>query len=144
MNPPPDIRRTLPHELADVNAWYAQVDFKPSSAHDFVALARIDGVAAGLGRVVATGDDTAELGGMLVFPAFRGHGLSKAIIDFLIHSTDFNVLYCLPFAELEALYQSAGFVRVPANAAVPPPVLEKHQWCKQFYPKPVLLMVRER
>ncbi|MES2298666.1 MAG: GNAT family N-acetyltransferase [Pseudomonadota bacterium] len=138
------LRRAEPGELEWINARYAQVDFLPSSDADLVALATLDGVPAGLGRIVPVGADAGELGGMLVFEQFQGCGLARRIIDFLLQQTRYATLYCLPFAELEDLYASMGFARAPAGADLPDHVAHKYRWCNEHYPKPVLLMQRAR
>ncbi len=132
------------HELAGVNAHYAAIDFVPCGVHDLVVLAEVDGQWAGLGRLVPVGPEVAELGGMHVFPAFQGRGLTKRLIAFLIAQSRHRTLYCLPFAELEALYRAAGFHRLDPADAVPRQISDKLAWCKRFYPKPVLLLKRER
>lgn len=124
------------------NSRYAEVDFLPSPASDFLAVAEIDGVAAGLGRLSEVAPGIGELGGMYVFPEHRGAGIARWLIQFLISESDFGTLYCLPFAHLEGLYRSAGFRPCPPEPSVPGKVLEKHAWCNSHYSGPVLLMCR--
>ncbi len=135
------LRRSRPEELDWINARYGEVDFKPSERGDVIAIAEADGCPAGVGRVVPMAPGVGELGGMLVFDAYRGTGLSKQIIGFLQQQAGMPTLYCLPFAELEGLYRSMGFAPATADEAVPEPVAAKHRWCNAFYPKPVLLLV---
>ncbi|SFL59566.1 GNAT family N-acetyltransferase [Rugamonas rubra] len=129
-------------DLAWANARYADIDFLPSKAADLIAIARVDGVAAGLGRVVAVADGEGELGGMYVLDGFKGLGLARRIIAFLRDNSGCHTLYCLPFAELAALYQSMGFAPVANDTAVPAAVAAKHRWCNSHYGKPVLLLRR--
>ncbi len=129
-------------DLAWVNARYAGIDFVPSPPADLVIIASCEGEPAGLGRVVPLAPGIGELGGMLVFEQFQGRGLAKAIIASLCALPGFDTLYCLPFAELEAMYAAMGFVRAADDGAVPPQVSKKYSWCKQHYGKPVLLMRR--
>lgn len=136
------IRTALPGELEWINRRYAEINFLPSAADDFQAVAEIDGRPAGLGRVVPAGARAGELGGMVVFDGFRGTGLSKKIIAFLAAAQDFDCLYCLPFAKLESLYAGFGFRRLADTSGVPDTVLEKYRWCAQFYAEPVILMGR--
>jgi len=140
MQPPAPlaIRPARPDELAWVNQRYAEVDFVPSTPQDRIAIAEIDGVPAGIGRVVPVGDRAGELGGMLVFPAFRRRGVAQRIVAWLLALPDFDNLYCLPFAELEGLYGALGFCRIDD---APEDVITKHRWCNEHYPQPVLLMV---
>lgn len=137
---PLSIRLATPGELAWINARYAEVDFVPSGAHDIIVIAAVDGVAAGLGRVVPAGPGIGELGGMLVFDQFKGHGLARRLIARLQELPQFEILYCLPFARLEGLYASMGFARAADGPDLPPQVSKKYRWCSGHYPEPVLLM----
>ena len=139
---PPAIQLAGPEQLAWVNARYAEVDFVASNANDLVVIASIGGTPAGQGRVVPLGAGAGELGGMLVYEAFKGRGLARDIIASLCALPGFDVLYCLPFAELESLYASMGFSRTADDASVPPQVSQKYRWCNAHYGKPVLLMKR--
>lgn len=134
------LRTAAPGELAWINERYRAIDFLESVASDFIVVAEVDGKAAGLGRIVRVEARVGELGGMIVFDEFRGTGVSKKIIGLLAATTDFDLLYCLPFARLEALYAAFGFRRVADVAGVPAKILDKSNWCAQFYPQPVLLM----
>lgn len=135
------LRSALPTELAWINERYRDIDFLASGASDVIAVAEADGKVAGLGRIVPITARVGELGGMVVFDAFRGAGVAKKIIGFLAETRDFDLLYCLPFSKLEALYASFGFRRVTDVAGVPAKALEKYNWCAEVYPEPVLLMV---
>lgn len=139
---PASIRLAQAADLAWINARYAEIDFVPSDANDLVVIASVDGVAAGQGRVVPVGPRAGELGGMLVYDAFKGRGLARDIIASLCALPGFDVLYCLPFAELEGLYASMGFAQTPDDAGVPQHVAQKYRWCNEHYDKPVLLMKR--
>jgi GNAT superfamily N-acetyltransferase len=146
-----EIERIKPAQLDWVNKRYREVDFLPSDAADIVVLARVDGEPAGLGRLSIAGDEFgaepgaefAELGGMYVFDAYRGAGVSRPIIDQLIRAAGPRRLYCLPFAELHGLYSGFGFRTLERPDGVPAKVAEKYRWCNRFYAKPVLLMLRE-
>ena len=133
-----NLRVALPHEADWINARYAAVQFMPSDlTRELVVVAEIDGVAAGLGRLVPYGE-VYELGGMLVFEEFRGRGVARAIIDELLRRADRDV-YCIPFADLTALYESAGFVRANEDDA-PIAIREKLAWCRQTYDRAVTLL----
>lgn len=134
------LRQAGLNDLPWINARYCEVDFVSSDESDVVAIAEVDQTPAGLGRIVPVADGTGELGGMYVFNEFRGQGVATAIIDFLISQTSLKRLYCLPFAELEDLYRSLGFERVPATEQVPAKVADKHRWCNAHYGREVLLM----
>ena len=137
------IRLASADQLAWVNARYAEIDFVPSPPSDLVMIASCGGESAGLGRVVPLAPGIGELGGMLVFDRFQGRGLAKAIIASLCALPGFATLYCLPFAELEAMYAAMGFARVADDGTAPPSVTKKFRWCNQHYGKPVLLMRRD-
>ena len=129
-------------ELAWANDRYAEVDFLPSSTTDFIAVALVDGKPAALGRVTEVAPRTGELGGMYVFPGFRGLGIAKHLIDYLVAECGLEALFCLPFDHLANLYASAGFLPHSGDTPVPDKVQSKHAWCNAHYPDPVLLMVR--
>lgn len=136
------LRWADPAELSWINERYAAVDFVPSTAADRIAVIEADGVPAGLGRVVPLAPGIGELGGMLVFDRFKGLGLARRLVAFLLGLPEFHTLYCLPFAELEALYASMGFAQTPLDAGMPRHVADKYRWCNEHYGKPVLLMMR--
>ncbi|RNF82184.1 GNAT family N-acetyltransferase [Montanilutibacter psychrotolerans] len=136
------VRWLTASELEWANSRYAEVDFLPSPASDLVAVAELNGTAAGLGRVTHIAPGIGELGGMYVFPEHRGVGASKSLIQFLISQSNLATLYCLPFEHLDGLYQAAGFKPCDPGPSVPGKVMEKHAWCNARYPDPVLLMCR--
>ena len=126
-------------EFQWINDRYAEVRFQPSDlAEEIVVIASIDERPAGLGRLVPIDEDAWELGGILVFEEFRGRGVARAIVGELLGHTNSTHVYCIPFAELESFYASAGFARTDD---APPEVLEKFAWCRRKYEKPVLLMI---
>jgi GNAT superfamily N-acetyltransferase len=124
-----------------INERYASVHFQPSDlARDLVVVAELDGVAAGIGRLVPAGADACELGGMLVFEEFRGRGIARAIIEELLRHADGRAVYCIPFAELEPIYSASGFVRREPHEGLPPYVREKLDWCAREIQRDVILM----
>lgn len=136
------LRTATPNETHWINQQYASVGFLPSDlAHETVVIAELDGERAGLGRLVPAGENAAELGGMLVLDGFRGRGVARAIVDELIRRAGSAEIYCIPFADLEALYGAAGFQRVDVEGA-PPKVREKYEWCVREYGRDVALMKR--
>lgn len=143
-NPAFTLRPLAASELAWTNARYAEVDFVPSTEHDFGLLLSCGGTPAGIGRIVPLGDGAGELGGMLVFDAFKGRGLARELVAGLCALPGFDVLYCVPFAELEGLYASMGFAATQDGPGVPPAISKKYNWCLGHYPKPVILMKRSR
>lgn len=135
---------TVDHEsLAWVNDIYTEVDFHPSRLEDeMVVIARLDGRRAAIGRLVYLPDGSAELGGIVVLPEFRGKNISRAMIAHLIRCAGERPLYCLPFSKLEPLYASFGFERIKNDASVPQRLKEKLTYCAEHYDEDVLLMKR--
>jgi GNAT superfamily N-acetyltransferase len=136
------IRRLDPAELAWANERYAEIDFLASPATDFIAVAHSGGTPVALGRVSQVSATAGELGGIYVFPEFRGLGIAKRLVDFLVHQCGLETLFCLPFERLHGLYILAGFALQPIDATVPEKVLGKHAWCNSHYGERVLLMSR--
>jgi GNAT superfamily N-acetyltransferase len=134
------IRATRPDELDWVNQRYAEIDFVPSTLDDLIAIAEVDGVRAGLGRIVTVGQH-GELGGMYVLEPYQGLGLARRLVEWLTEQRGHLPLWCLPFSELKDMYGSFGFLPSGGEDA-PAAVLKKHRWCNEHYPKPVLLLQR--
>lgn len=134
------LRTARPEETGWINEQYAKVRFIPSDpAHETIVIAELDGVRAGIGRLVDAGEGACELGGMFVFDEFRGRGVARAIVDELLRRADGRTVYCIPFADLEELYAAAGFRRIEADG-VPRKVEEKLEWCAREMGRPVILM----
>jgi N-acetylglutamate synthase-like GNAT family acetyltransferase len=135
------LRRATEADEEWINAAYAEVHFQPSDlARDLVIVADLDGVHAGIGRLVPAGETACELGGMLVFDAFRGRGAARAIIDELLRHADGREVYCIPFADLEPIYTKAGFARRGRDGTLPAHILEKLDWCAREMTRVVILM----
>ncbi len=96
-------------DLKAINERYAEIDFVPSHAGELIVLASIDEKIIGQGRVVGIDANSGELGGIYVFPGNEGLGIARKVVDFLIKNSDFSMLYCLPFAELEGFLLLYGF-----------------------------------
>jgi GNAT superfamily N-acetyltransferase len=129
---------TADHDWIDDR--YARVHFIPSDfARDTIVVAEMDGAPVGMGRLVPAGEGACELGGMYVEDAQRGRGVARAIIDELIRLAGNRDIYCIPFADLTALYAAAGFAPSdPASAT--DHVREKLAWCKREHERPVVLL----
>lgn len=136
------VRALQDTELAWANDCYARVQFQPSGIDDFIAVAEVDGVKTGLGRLVRLDEATAELGGIYVLPAFRGRHLARRIVDFLLRESPYRRLYCIPFAHLIDFYRGFGFEPVAADAEIPCAVAEKLNWCSAQYRASVGLLLR--
>jgi N-acetylglutamate synthase-like GNAT family acetyltransferase len=138
------LRTATPDDAGWIDEQYEEAGFIPSDlASDVVVIAELDGTRAGLGRLVPVGDHAFELGGMFIRDAFRGRGVARAIVDELIRRATGAELYCVPFADLETLYASAGFLRVDRDR-VPEKVQEKLDWCAREIDRAVILMRYQR
>lgn len=136
------IRKLEQAELTWANERYAEVDFLPSTTADLVAVVLMDGEPAALGRVTDLGSEVGELGGMYVFPRFRGLGIARQLIEYLVAECCIGTLFCLPFEPLQDLYASTGFSLHSGGGNVPERILRKLAWCNSHYPERVLLMFR--
>jgi N-acetylglutamate synthase-like GNAT family acetyltransferase len=135
------LRQATAADSGWINAAYADVHFQSSDlSRELVIVAELDGERAGLGRLVPAGEEACELGGMLVFDAFRGRGVARVIIDELLRHANGRAVYCIPFADLEPIYERAGFRRRARRDDVPEYVKEKLEWCEREIRRPVILM----
>jgi GNAT superfamily N-acetyltransferase len=134
------IRRITPAELAWVNAQYSSIDFVLSTESDFTVVAEIDGVKAGLGRIVQVDLVSGELGGMFVLPEFRGHSIATRLVEFLLEYNEYPNLFCVPFKHLEMFYQRFGFLPVDPSLSLPSKIAQKTSWCKTTYKTPVTVL----
>lgn len=127
-------------ELDWINEQYKEIEFLPSLPRkDRVALASIGSKWAGMGRLVPLEKGAYELGGIYVLPSFRGEGVARMIVEFLVHQSNGD-LYCLPFSHLAEFYCSFGFQRVDT---APTEVIEKHRWCNETYSEDVWILMKK-
>lgn len=140
------INVALPGDIGWIDARYREAAFKPSVFDDeLIAIARVDGRKAGLGRLQPVEGGIAELGGIYVDENYRGLGLARKIVEFLVvNSRDYRRIFCLPFSGLEGFYGEFGFHRCGDSLEIPAAVSDKHAWCNATYPEKVLLLVLER
>lgn len=128
-------------DLEWVNGKYKEINFKESAEGDFILKALCNGKPAGLGRLVRVDQSNGELGGIYVFPEFRGKKIAEVIVSTLIQNNPYVNLWCIPFEPLENFYRKFGFTGVTSQE-VPSEISEKVTWCEGRYPDPAILLVR--
>lgn len=144
MNASVSVRLATSEEIGWINSRYDEVGFVPSEiSTEKIVIAEVGGEKAGLGRLVQITEDDAELGGMLVFENFRGHGIAGKIVELLLQqSRSYKRVFCIPFEHLNEFYGRYGFSKLePDTIDIPPKVKEKHEWCNQNYEHRTLLLV---
>ena len=136
------VRAASRADIEWINHRYKEVDFVPSIfEREVIAVAEYEGQRAGLGRLVTLDENNAELGGMYVFEPYRGKGIAKEIVQFLLNKGHlFQTIYCIPFEKLIHFYTQYGFVACSNLGAVPRELISKYQWCQQQYPQPTALL----
>ena len=104
-------------ESPRINERSKEIGFVTSN---LVAVAEHQGSRAAFGRLVPVNADCAESGGIYVLPEFRGLGIGKEIVSYLLRQgMTYKKIFCLPFAHVEQLYVGLGFRRCdPAQASV--------------------------
>lgn len=130
-------------EIEWINHCYDEVEFVRSTFDkEEIAVAEVNGEKAGLGRLVKVDGKNRELGGMYVFEIFRGQGIAKKIVEFLLEPTlTSQTIYCLSFEHLVPFYKQYGFRPCTNFEEVPKELLEKYLWCKEKYLRPTALLV---
>lgn len=147
MNTTISVRQAKSEEIDWINSRYDKVGFVHSDINcETIAVAEVNRQRAALGRLVQVTSTDAELGGMLVFEEFRGLGLARQIVAFLLqHAGAFEHVFCLPYAHLRAFYEECGFHAFNQDEIeVPKKIQEKHSWCNQTYEHTTLLLVLVR
>lgn len=141
----PKVRVAEKEEIEWINNCYDQVEFIHSHfENEVIAIAEFSGEKAGLGRLVKVDENNLELGGMYVFESFRGKGIAKKIVMFLLSGLKpSQTVYCIPFEHLLHFYKQCGFADCKNFESVPQKILDKYQWCKEKYMQPTALLVLE-
>lgn len=139
------IRPAEKSEIGWVNKCYDEVEFVHSNFdNEMIAIAEFDQKKAGLGRLVKVDERNLELGGMYVFESFRGKGIAKEIVKFLLaYAEPFQTVYCIPFEHLLPLYKKCGFTTCSNFDSVPKAILNKFRWCTEKYSHPTSILVLE-
>lgn len=142
---PLQIRTAKKSDISWINKCYDEVDFVHSNfENEIIAIAECNEQKAGIGRLVKVDDKNLELGGMYVFESFRGKGIAKELVRFLLTYVKLSqTVYCIPFEHLLPLYKQCGFTNCSEFDLVPEKILEKYRWCQTKYPNPTALLVLE-
>jgi GNAT superfamily N-acetyltransferase len=140
------IRAAKKSDMEWINQSYADVDFVPSIFdNEIIGIAEFEGERAGIGRLVTIDKHNAELGGMYVFESFRGKGIARELVKFLLkHVHLFQIVYCIPFEHLSSFYMEFGFAICADLEKSPREVVTKYQWCKSHYSQPTSLLFLQR
>ncbi len=125
------LRLATPEDHPWITARYEQAGFLRSNFQkDTIAIAEISGRKAGAGRLVPVDDDTYELGAIFVEEVFKGQGVAKEIIDYLMKKAEGKTVYTIPLKHLVELYQSIGFENATETES-PADIVDKFKWFKQ-------------
>ncbi|WP_108866297.1 GNAT family N-acetyltransferase [Aquimarina aquimarini] len=139
------VRKATLKDLTWINTTYQNIDFLPSDFNtEYIALAEIEGIKCGLGRIIYVDKNNLELGGIYVLEQFRGTGIAKEIILHLLKNHEhYKKIWCLPFKYLCSFYSKLGFLDQKIhNYKIPDKIDHKYKWCNQNYNKEVLLLVK--
>lgn len=137
------VRLANEEDMVWVNARYEKAGFLQSNLRkETVAIAEMGGKKVAVGRLVPVDEGSVELGSLYVEEVYRGRGVAKHIIDFLLGRADSKKVYALPFKHLSSFYQAIGFVACAVERA-PREMKDKFEWCRKRYPYEVTLLVRE-
>ena len=140
-----EIRQAEVKDLVWVNSTYKTIDFLPSTLeNEIVAIAFIDDIKVGLGRIAVVDKRSCELGGMYVNPGFRRKGIARKIVEYLIKHAQKRTIYCVPFVHLSVFYESFGFRKIKLDIATPQKIKKKLEFAKKTYKEPTLLLVMRR
>jgi N-acetylglutamate synthase-like GNAT family acetyltransferase len=137
------LRHIKDSEIEWVNQCYEKVGFLPSNPkNEIIVIAELNGEKVGVGRLVIVDEKNLELGGIYVLEPFRGRGIAKKLVKFLIQNIEpFQTIFCIPFEHLISFYQQYGFAPCVDFSIVPEKVLKKYHWCKEKYSNPTALLV---
>jgi len=118
---------------------------KSNIDNEFIVIANVENKNAGLGRLVKIDNKNIELGGIYVFPNFRGLGIAENIVRSLCEKNPFkaSMIWCLPFENLLDFYSKFGFEKY-TNGKVPEEIMNKLKWCNsgEKYEKEVFLLYK--
>lgn len=141
------VNTALESDLDWVNSKYDEIGFVRSNfENEHILIASVSNQRAGLGRLVRIDSSNMELGGIYVFPEYRGAGVADVIVRKLCQIETFGKLttWCLPFENLFKFYERFGFL--PSDSIQPPSeIVKKFEWCnsQDKYKQKVLLLVKQ-
>lgn len=140
------IRQAKESEMDWVNKCYDQVQFMHSIFDkELIAVAEWDDQKIGLGRLVTIDKDNLELGGMYVMEAYRGQGVAREIVSFLLkEASPSKNIYCLAFQHLVPFYSQYGFVPCEELKQIPQEFGKKFQWCQRTYTATTALLILKK
>jgi len=135
------------HDLEWINTKYREVDFVPSNYNnEHILIAHVSKKEAGLGRLVKIDANNTELGGIYVFPEFRGQHVADCIVTGLCNQNPFKntTIWCLPFENLVPFYMRFGFTP-HTNGQIPTEIAKKLEWCNapNRYKQRVILLHKQ-
>jgi GNAT superfamily N-acetyltransferase len=138
-----EIRPLRDDELDWAAERYREIRFSPSPPGTRGFVAEIDGVRAGLGRLVEHAPGVVELGGIWTAESARGRGVARAMVTALLEASPASAgrLWCIPFAHLAAFYESFGFEA--ARPPWPPAIAAKVAAIHDQHMPSIVVLVRE-
>ncbi len=140
-----EIRQAEVKDLVWVNSTYKTIDFLPSTLeNEIVAIASIDNIKVGLGRIAVVDRHSCELGGMYVNPEFRRKNVARKIVEYLLQHAQKRIIYCIPFTHLSSFYESFGFRKIKPDISTPQKIKKKLEFTKKTYKEPTLFLVMRR
>jgi N-acetylglutamate synthase-like GNAT family acetyltransferase len=104
------LRKATLADAATIRRIISQVQINPMGLYwqRFVLAIGPDGKVIGCGQVKPHSDGSLELASIAVMPAWRGKGIARAMIEYLLENYP-GRLYLTCRSQLEPLYQKFGF-----------------------------------
>ena len=141
------LRKAKESDINWINSKYEEVNFLASNFdNEIIAIAQLDKVDCGVGRLVKLDEQNLELGGLYIFSPYERKGIGGKIVNFLLRKKPNKkaTIWCIPFAHLYFFYLKFGFKLVDdSSRKIPAKVLKKLRWAQKNHENEVLLLVRE-
>ncbi len=140
------IRAAKKADIEWINQRYEEIDFIPSIFEkEVIGVAEYQGQKAGIARLVTLDELNVELGGLYVFEPYRGNGIAKELVQFLLKQAHlFQTVYCIPFEYFASFYMQYGFDSCSNLEEVPRDIVAKYHWSRKQYPKPTTLLFLQK